>query len=92
MIEVLGLIEIHPFDGSDSLVAMRLSRKVDGYLFDLPVSGEQVELLLANLAPKHSEPEPQTQVSPPNVGGIVTEDDDIRLASSYYQEDDDDDL
>lgn len=53
---ILGLIEMHPFDGSDPFICLRIDN--NGHMFDLPINEEQLEILVTN---KHVDP----TVAPP---------------------------
>lgn len=43
---ILGLIEMHPFDGSDPFICLRIDN--NGHMFDLPINEEQLEILVTN--------------------------------------------
>ena len=48
---VVALIEMHPFDGSEPFTCLRLEK--NGHLFDLPITPEQLSIVVANT--KHAD-------------------------------------
>ena len=50
--KILGLIEIRPFDGTDPFVCLRVDN--NGNMFDLPITSEQLNIVLSNLAAEDS--------------------------------------
>jgi hypothetical protein len=55
---ILGLIEMHPFDGSDAFICLRIQNNA-GNLFDFPITEEQLRILTDNMAsPVASKAEP----------------------------------
>lgn len=45
---ILGLIEMHPFDGTQAFICLRIQGP--NGLFDFPITTDQLELLTANMA------------------------------------------
>ena len=43
---ILGLIEMRPFDGSPAFVCLRIDN--NGHLFDLPIDQSQLQIILQN--------------------------------------------
>ena len=65
---ILGLIDIHPFDGTAAFTCLRIDNH--GHIFDLPIDADQLQILLTNAstsekaaqpAPTPVEPEVQYQ-------------------------------
>ena len=57
---ILGLIDIHPFDGTEAFTCLRIDN--NGHVFDLPIDGDQLQIVLNNASNKPSEePEPVYQ-------------------------------
>ena len=48
---ILGLIEMRPFDGTDPFVCLRVSNETG--VFDLPITREQLDIIVANLPESH---------------------------------------
>ena len=44
---ILGLIEMHPFDGTEPFICLRINNQ--GTLFDLPITQEQLNIVTANV-------------------------------------------
>ena len=54
---IIGLIEMHPFDGSDQFICLRINNGA-GSLFDLPITNEQLQIVVANM---NQQPQEDTQ-------------------------------
>ena len=60
--QILGLIEVHPFDGTEGFVCLRIDN--NGNLFDLPIDQEQLEIIVTNTqstAPEEEEEDPESE-------------------------------
>lgn len=44
--KILGLIEVHPFDGTEGFVCLRIDN--NGNMFDLPIDREQLDIIVTN--------------------------------------------
>ena len=58
--KILGLIEIRPFDGTDPFVCLRVNNQ--GNMFDLPITAEQLNIVLSNLGVEAPEEESEEEV------------------------------
>ena len=56
---IIGLIEMHPFDGNDPFVCLRVQNRA-GAMFDLPINEEQLQIIVAN-QPVNSAPEEHSE-------------------------------
>ena len=45
---IIGLIEMHPFDNTDAFTCLRVVNS-SGKMFDLPITQEQLEIIVNNL-------------------------------------------
>lgn len=65
---ILGLIDIHPFDGTEAFTCLRIDN--NGHIFDLPIDQEQLEIILNNAATKvavQEEPEETSEEEIPQI-------------------------
>ena len=56
---ILGLIEIRPFDGTDPFVCLRITGPLG--MFDLPITGDQLEIVMSNYSNQDVEPEEDSE-------------------------------
>ena len=72
---ILALVEVHPLDGSDRFISARISSPIGP--FDLPLSPEQADLIIAHLHPQQQEEEVEEEaVDPEAMQQTFIEDDD----------------
>ena len=57
--QILGLIEVHPFDGTEGFVCLRIDNH--GTLFDLPIDQEQLEIIVSNTQNRESNDEIESE-------------------------------
>lgn len=65
---ILGLIDIHPFDGTEAFTCLRIDN--NGHIFDLPIDADQLQIVLNNANMETSTEEPQyedTVKTPPDI-------------------------
>ena len=50
---IIGLIEMHPFDGTDAFICLRVDNGAGG-LFDLPITQDQLSIVTSNMTTQSS--------------------------------------
>lgn len=63
---IIGLIEMHPFDGTDAFICLRVANQMGG-VFDLPITQEQLSIVINNLPKADEEDASQEAVQEPAV-------------------------
>ena len=95
---ILGLIEMHPFDGTDPFICLRIKGPTG--LFDLPITTEQLAVVMRNTEatiPDTAEDRVEEQPEPVTYQNSNTAEDPIVINSNMYSMgsstwDEDDDL
>lgn len=89
---ILGLIEMTPFDGSGPIVCLRIQN--NEHMFDLPIDEQQLTIILSNMGqefPQEFEPEEQEEeyeeqqyTHSPVAQRAANDEGPIRLNSSHF--------
>ena len=84
---ILGLIEMHPFDGTEAFICLRIQNN-HGVLFDLPITPDQLDIVASNSEPSAPKQEPDEQSYEPAAENMFsaanTEDDTLVIEPSHY--------
>jgi len=74
--KIIALLEVTPFDGSDPILCIRIEAQHG--LFDLPITEEQLTILLNNMGGS-----PEAEVPPPSPKRVQEDEDSSEEVTHY---------
>lgn len=67
---IMGLIEIRPFDGTDPFVCLRVNGPMG--MFDLPITGDQLQIIMSNYPNQNDDYEEESEEPESEDTGMYT--------------------